>query len=564
MSSGTNANVYQLRQNLGGMTPEHDGKGSPADAPTMRMNPRQMELDWYWRFYRTSEYEGRSVDWSGHSSLPKHELDAVATSGVVPPGFFDAGGQTFPLVARKPTAPSHIVRVVVDRYTSLVFGASRQPRITSDDKDTANWLNAYSEAVRLFATFQAARAYGGGMGSVCVTFGFVDGRPRIDVHDARWCTPTFGDRAALDLTELEKRYEWVDYVPDGEGGWKEQWYWYRRVVTTSTDRVWPKVPVIAGMEPNWEQCEHLKHAHNFGFVPGVWIQNMQVDDSIDGDPDCHGVFDTVMAYDRMLAQADRAAIATCDPTPVIASDEDFNEVGLGSNRAIIVKKGETATYLEISGAGIDAALKLIDRYEQQITRATKCVIDASGAARKGVKMTATEVDRNYSAMLDQADILREQYGERGMRKLLELVLRAARLIEAPKLNVDTGIVERSTIKLPPRIVTQPDGTQSFEEYRLGKGQHVGLVWPDYFSPTIDEAGKAVDNAVKGTTGNVLDLETAVASLAQHYGIEDVPAMVKKLEAKQVATQQAMLGSVAAGIAPGASSKPKPPQPPPPR
>jgi hypothetical protein len=556
MSSATPGSVYDTRQNLRGMAaPMFDGQGEASNAPTMRLNPRQLELDWCWRFYRASEYEGRAVDWNGTSALPKHELDAIATSGAIPPGFVDAGGQTCPLVARRPTAPAHTARVVVDRFTSLVFGTTRQPRITADDADTSGWINAFAEAVSLFACMQQARTYGGGMGSVAITFGFVDGHPRVDVHDARWVTPTFRDRAALDLATLEKRYEWVDYEPDGEGGWREVWYWYRRVIDTATDTVWPKVPVIAGVEPEWERFESIVAAHNFGFVPGVWIQNLQVDDSIDGDPDCHGAYDTISAYDRMLAQADRAGIANCDPTPVIKTDEDVPDMKLGSSSALVLPVGGDAKYLEISGHGVDAAIKLLDRYEQQIVRITRCVIDSQSSARRGYKQTATEIDRNYSAMLDQADILREQYGNRGMRKLLELVLKAARLLEAPKLDVATGEVVRSKVKLPPRVVENPDGTTTFAEYQLGRGQHVALVWPQYFAPTIEEAGKAVENAVKAYQGGVIDLATAVASIAQHFGIEDIPAMVARLQ--EVADAKARAAVAGLGMPPGAMSGNRP-------
>ena len=92
MSSGTQSNVYDVRQNLGGMIkPEFDGQGQPSNAPTMKLNPRQLELDWFWRFYRASEYEGRKVAWDGKAALPNQELDGIAFSGAIPPGFTDLG-----------------------------------------------------------------------------------------------------------------------------------------------------------------------------------------------------------------------------------------------------------------------------------------------------------------------------------------------------------------------------------------------------------------------------------------------------------------------------------------
>ena len=189
---------------------------------------------------------------------------------------------------------------------------------------------------------------------------------------------------------------------------------------------------------------------------------------------------------------------------------------------------------------------------------TKPPIESSSSShtRMGVQ-TATEVERNYSAMLDQADLLREQYGERALRKLLELVIRASRQLENPKIDA-AGQKVQSKIKLPPATVTAPDGSQQFVEHQLGVGQHVGLVWPPYFAPSIDEATKVVDIASKALAAGIIDLETAVAYVSPHFGIENIPEMVKKLEAAAEKAKAQMAAGF--GLAPGAASAPMGAQP----
>ena len=213
-------------------------------APNMGLSPRQLELDHLWRYYRCANYENRRVDWNGQERLGKIEHEMVATSGFMPAGFYDAG-QTLPHKFRKPTAPYYLGRVIVDRFTSLLFSAKRHPKIQCvGDPLTEDWLSAFVEESRLWAQMLQARKYGGAMGSVALGFVVTNGKPKIEVHDPRWCTPTFLDRGEMILSSFEKRYQFKEDERDEEGKWREVWYWYRRVIDDKSDVVWPKVKVV--------------------------------------------------------------------------------------------------------------------------------------------------------------------------------------------------------------------------------------------------------------------------------------------------------------------------------
>lgn len=530
MSSGTRANVADvgamLRSNAApGLVQEGNG-------PSGAMTDRQVELDRLWRFFRCMNYEGRKVDWDGKERIGHIEHEAIATAGFVPGGFYDVGGSMLPLKYRRPTAPYHLAKVIVSRFTGLLFGSQRHPNtIVSDDPDTDAWLTGFCDSTRLWSRMVLARTYGGAMGSVAVGFVFRDGKPKVEVHDPRWCFPEFADREELILDRLEKRYQYPDFVRDPETGQMvEGWFWYRRVIDCEKDVLWPRVPVLDGQEPRWSQYRSVTTPHNYGFCPVVWIQNNEVQDDVDGDADCHGVYEMIETIDALISQANRGILSNCDPTLHISTDDDIPD-GLrkGSDNAIKTSQGGNVSYLEISGAGPKAALEFADDLEKRTLRVSRCVLDDNfgGPAR-----TAKEVDQNYSNMIEQADLLREQYGERGVKRLLEMVLKAARKLSTPTVVKDgeTPRITRSVIKLPK--------TDEGEDRKLGEGEMIELSWPDWYKPGLGDVAQAVDAAGKAMNYGLTDLEHAVRFIAQYFQIEDVSSLVAKLEEANAASNPA--------------------------
>ena len=82
------------------------------------------------------------------------------------------------------------------------------------------------------------------MGSVALSFQFLDGKPVVNVHDPRWCTPTFNNLQALDLRSLEIRYPYQSEARDPQTGkWVTKWMWYRRVIDETSDTAYAPVEV---------------------------------------------------------------------------------------------------------------------------------------------------------------------------------------------------------------------------------------------------------------------------------------------------------------------------------
>lgn len=541
MSSGTKFEPYAAKRIQNALAPE-----VMARIERLGMSPRQQELNRLWAAYRGMQYDARRVDWDGSERTKPLDAEAIATAGFIPPGFYDAGA-TFPLKFRRPSTPYHLRKVVVDRFTGLLFSDRKHAAIRIEgDPASEDYVRTLAEVSRLWPAFIQARTYGGAMGTSVVGFQFLDGKPVTEVHDPRWCYPTFEDRHALRLESIEKRYIFpIDERDEETGLWVQRPYWYRRIIDTEKDVLFKPCPVEQGAEPEWEV--EREAAHGFGFCPVVWIQNLPVQDDVDGDPDCMGIEDICDQMDALLSQANMGILANCDPTLRIVSDADLDSIRKGSKNAIKLPSGSSADYMEMSGSGPKAALDMADKLRALALEVAQCVLDNPNMAMK----TATEVERSYASMLAKADILREQYGERGVKPLLEMMVKAARSITKPR-SVGGRIV-RQRIELPPRITAQEDGTVQRADRELGQGGVLNLVWGPYFAPTLDDAQKAAQASAAAQGAGLIDSETAIGFTAPYFNVEDVSLLTRKVKAEKAEQQGAMdsmaMGYMDAGAAP---------------
>lgn len=528
----------------------------PRELDRMRvvgMSERQRRLNHLWAHFTTLQYDARGVRWDGGQHLDPVEREAVATQKQLPPGFYDAA-ESVPLAFRRPSAPYHIFRVIAKRFTGLLFSERRHPRISvPGDQDLEDYLTALIKQGRLWQNMIEARNYGGACGSVAVGFSFIAGRPVIEIHDPRWSFPKFKDRTTLDLEAIEVRRMYGVEERDEKGAWRETPHWYRRVIDERDDRVWEAVPVDKGEEPNWDAIEPDQDVrHDFGFCPVRWIQNTPVSDDVDGESDCIGVLDMIEQMDTMISQALQGIVLNADPTVVLEAVEDspMPELKKGSFNAIKLPKG-SAKYLEMGGGALKLALEAAGHLRSWILEVAQCVLEEPDVANR----TATEIDRRYSSMFERADVLREQYGQQGVLPLLDMMLRAVRVMDQVRINGD-GRPERRVVKLPPRVVLDPKTKESRLEPRElppDQGAQVEIAWPRYFDPSLDEAHKSVQTAGAALGGGLVDLEHAVRFVAEHFKVENVAELIEVLkrqkDEEQKRQEQQMMGAL--GGFPGA-------------
>lgn len=530
MSSGLPLTPGQARNIVAKLSPM-----AMRHVETLGQTPRQQDLNWYWAWFATVRYDARKVDWDGSEHVERIDAEGIATAGVLPGGFYDAG-RDFPLRFRRPSAQYCLPRVIVNRFTSLLFSQSTHPKIrVVGTEESQDYVHALAEACRLWTRFGQARTYGGAQGTFCVGFKIVDGVPQVEVHDPRWVTPKFKNLDTLELASIDKRWMWPEHVMGKEGEYEQVWYWTRRIVDAEKDVVWNKVPVGDGQEPDWnEHPPDQNVAHNLGECPVVWGQNTPVSDSEDGEPDCLGTFDMVEEMDALLSSTGEALKRNLDPTVIINSDLKLATLQKGSDNAIKVEKGGGASYLEGTFTGTDKGLAQAMKLRELILEVAQCVLDQESDTSK----TATEARQNFASMEARCDVLREQYGQQGVVPLLEKMLRAARKLAQGTIDA-TGRKQIGTIKLPPREVAGEDGQKTFQPRQLPMDEDlfISLEWPPHRRPTTEEAQAAAGAVASARTANVISDERAVKYLSPFFGTEDVPAELERIRSEEKEREQ---------------------------
>lgn len=542
MSSGTPTDPYASTQIVQGLSGE-DVAGTTAS----QLSKRQALLNRFYSYYHCENYASRMVDWNGAKAYDQVEHEVVATQASIPDGFVDSGGATLPLKFRRPSSPYYLAKVIVDRFTGLLFSAKRHPSIVvPGDQDTEDFLLAVADAGRLWSQMYQARSFGGACGSVAVSFEVLDGNPQFEVHDPRWSFPVFENKFTHTLSSFEKRYTYTEEVRDENGKWVEKKYWYRRVIDKVSDTIWLKVPVLDrntkdNGEPDWSKFVTTQVNHNLGVCPVVWIQNTPNDSGLDGEPDCFGIYELIESYDALISQAQRGTLANSDPSLWIATDDDLqdNWIAKGSNAAIKTSANGKVQYLEITGSGPNAAMSLAKELRERACEVAAYIPEVTN--QNSVMMTATEINTRVSRMLERADVFREQYGERGIKKLLELVIHVCRRLDQPLAEVvvaedgsESVGVYKYKINLPPRYV---DGVAV--ERKLGQSSNVELRWPRYIEPSLGDISAAAQATQIALTAGAIDRQVAVDFLKGYFPIRDSAEVVARIikEAEDREAQQ---------------------------
>jgi hypothetical protein len=530
--------------------------GSPQRA---LFTDRQRRLDRLWRDFDATTYDGCAVDWDGRRNISLDDAEYAAATAVIPPGFVDPALKVLPLRFRKPRAPYYLVRMVVQRFTGLLFSETRHPQASLvGDEDSQEWLNAAITEGRFWQAMEQARDKGGAQGSVAVGYSFVDGKPVFEVHDARYCEPVFARRNSPELRALDIRYTYEADVRDPVSGRrKRRVFWYRRLIDEKRDSVWDRVPDPASRdpdaEPDWNAYQAESVEHGQGCCPVFWFANLPNGDEVDGRADCHGAYDDVRAIDHLTSRALTATDKNCAPTAWISSDEDIESVDLDEDQLLPLDSTGKVGLLEMNGKGIEMAWQAAEKLERRFLQRVRCVLDQS---RSATERTATEVDRDYSAMWEQAGRLRGQYAP-GIVALLNAMMDGARRLQnARSINPDTKRRVVTLFRLPPRVVKDPTTGKVKElvPQRLGKGGWLSLQWPPFTEPTVQDANMGTTAAGNAVANNFLDDEGAIRYVAPFFRVTDPEALVARMR-QIVAEKQAQEQGGLMGKPPGEDNIP---------
>jgi len=550
--------------------------GPQFDAQGLVGSDRVRELEFREKFFTCRHHDHKVFDFNGRMIRPGRLPEWFGTQPLIGnnlPSFY------VPMDMRRPNTPYRIARKVVSSFTAMLFGHGRWPEMKSDDPDTEDFANGLEEATGLKAKFIRARNIGGRCGTVALSWAFVDGRPRVNVHNGKhvhvleW--EDEDERIPRHAVEL---YQYVRSVFDPKKRkMVKRWFWHRRDWTPVADVFFQSIEVSKKNPEMWIIDEERSFEHHDGFTHLVYIENLPDDDvnTTDGAPDYAETYEQQSSLDTLNSVNVGGAVKNLDPTLVLKMPFDATHgavIKKGSENALTVGETGDAKYMEVSGASVAAGSALVSEQANQILETAECVspdpneVLAAGTSAVGMKML-------YSPMLNKTDVLRDQYGK-GIELLVTQMTVSARL-RAPNPNAETEeerwahvpVVDEETgepkfdeetgeqvlepveffLDLPPRIeseeVLDEQGNPTGEtrevkvDRRPGSGR-VWIEWGDYFKPTSDDRQKDAGALTTATGGQpVLSQRTAVEQNAKRLGIDPGEEWVRVSQDNERRAQQ---------------------------
>ncbi len=496
---------------------DHTTLGPAFPAQQLYASERSQELEFRSRYYRCTQHDHKVFDFGGRMRSPSRHATQPLIGGALPSFYV-------PLDQRRPSAPYRLARTIVARFTGLLFGQGRWPNVLSDDPATQDFCDALVKETGLHSKLLRARNFGGAAGAVGLSWWFDDGTPKVRVHQARHLiVQQWEDEDELVPAHVIELYQFHrDEFDADKKDYVRVWYWSRRDWTRQADVVFLDQRVAKKNPTEWVIDENKSVVHNDGACHFVWIQNLPDDDEAacqDGQPDYAELYEQLDILDILNSVHTKGTIVNLDPTLVVqmhAEEMGDATIQKGSDNALAVGPNGGAQYLTLGSDAVTAGQTAINGQRDQVLETAQCIIpDPNEVVAAGTSSVALRL--MFAPMLNKADILRDQYGSRGILRLLDQMLASARSFmpdltaDAPEqqyvyevqmdqdgnpLLDDAGNpVEEPveyTLNLPPRIEKvevldeegNPTGEFTTELYARhpGKGRII-LEWPEYFPLT---------------------------------------------------------------------------------
>lgn len=514
-------------------------------AQVVEISQRYKALSRLEAFGRSREYEHRSLDWFG---FPATKTETISTDafGLVPTGGNLSANKDAPMHAKRPTAPLRLAPRVVKRFTSLIFGAKRKPAVTIEGDDVAtDFITAAFKAGKFWRSARMARRYGGEMGSVLFTISLENGRFVYKAHNPKtvqaieWVgEPLVSPVSGVLIQYTFSRMVAVRDPKTGAIRQVERLYLYRRMIDSQSDVRFKAVEIRAedGVVPALV-VDSVVH-HGLGYFPGVWVQNLPDEESMDGVPDCEGGYQAFETVDVHFAQIGRALARNLDPTLMLSRDPKLDLMGVpvkvGGDNAINVGPGGSASYLEYAGAVLATAKDYASTIRAEALSMVQCT-DPDPTTMAGAAQSALAIELLNEPMFQKADELRDQY-EEIVETSARVTLDLARTYGNPERYPGRAVVK---FALPPKIIdgppdpTDPDQRPTKREVlrHPGVGSSVTVTWGEFVPNSVSDNSMRMSMAVSAVAGEILDRETAIETIvAPALGYQDVAAL--KLRVKK--------------------------------
>jgi len=485
-----------------------------------------------------TQYSGRGYDWDGN-------IQGYGAVADISPGWY------VPLDLRAPSTTMDVGKLIVRRFTAMIFGEEGMPEITVEgDSAAEDYVKALALSSKIYQRTQEARSKGGAIGTAVMSFGFVGGLPRVAVHNAKHMhVLRWSDRFEFRPAEVLECYRYKKTVWIAGGSSVEKDFFYARYWSETEEVLWDPIPAEVAKTPEWAAFTHSSVEHGYGECPVYWCQNLPNCECIDGHADIEGLMGPIDSINKLLSATVKGTLANVDPTLVIR-DHPANNTGRvkkGSGSAIYSPGG--AEFLELKGDAVRTALELVSKLLQYCLDVAGVVLGDPNQA-KGNAQSAAALKMLYLPMIQQADVLRSQYGNM-IQAMLVGMLRAAKAIGSrvpgPVLVTENGerVQQKPSVMLPDRVEYNDDDENNDHGPVMvkrvpGTSEAVTLAWPPYFRATTADIKAAVEAATLARGATVSD-KTAIKFTASYFGVVDVDRELSLIDAERDAKLESMAG-----------------------
>jgi len=414
-----------------------------------------------------------------------------------------------PLRQRRPSVVYNLAKIMTDRSTDMVFGEAHWPTISSDPKNKSTevvigHLVEESDFQRQWR--KASRM--GAVGSVAVVFKITDGKLYHEVLNAKYCQPTFSPRKPDELVSLvEKRKVFGhELIACGFSGIDpDERYLYRRDFTTTEEIEYFPVAIKdaqkEGAFTQWKRNDERSFTHNLGFVPGVWIKNLESEDAVDGTATFEGLLTFQTEIDYQLSQIGRVFHYTGDPQIVIKDpslQENDGEAQIRSaGNALLLNEDGDAFNLEIQAEAQRVNLDYIEKLRKfalEVARGNRADPDKISSSQSGRALALLHKD-----LIGLADELRTSYGKYGLKIYIKKVLKAAK-----KIGLDYPEISKELKTINPEAP-------------------LILNWGAYFDPTPSDDREQAMFLTESVNNGSISENTATRRISDRVGVTDVEA-----------------------------------------
>lgn len=504
------------------------------------------------KYFEGTQYDDKPYDWDG-------SLRSI--SGIVGVPIPAIAGRVPSMSSRRPGAVYRLGKIMVQRYTALIFGEDGEkgfPAVScEEDPDSEDFVQAIAEAAELGDVFAEARDAAGIRGTAVLSYAWIDGEPRVEVHNRKQITVLEWLDESRDLPQVVVKI-WPTKVPAiGVGGVLiEQAGWMARewsgprtqpiapnappgsvaVVEPGADRIYRYVPEAPMAKARWELTAPPVALDD---CPVVWWRN-EKREGHDGRGDYEGQEGMLDQLNQALCATAGGTIRNADPTLVLGLDPTANNgepVRKGGYNAIYAGP-HGADYLEISGTSTEAGLKTTDKLKAFVLEdGDVTLLDPEKMA--GLAQSGEALRRLLFPMVKRAQKLRRQAASAIVRVLAGL-LRQAQQLAATKPGVTFG--------LPPRVekTTTAGGVEQIvsETPRVpGKGKRLTVAWAQMFPPSATDRLQEVQTTQAANGGKpVISMRTGVEVSAPLFDVTDVDQEVADVLDAEEKMADAMAGS----------------------